>query len=267
MDLDHTAYLEAIQRESTRFRNVLAGVDPDARVPSCPEWTAADLLWHLTEVQEFWAGVVRSRPAAPADEGEPPRPDVAYDGLLARYDRALSGLLDALGSADPSEPAWSWSEDQRMAFTYRRMAHEALIHRVDAEETGGVRTPLDPVLASDGVAEALAIMLGGCPGWATFTGSGERARVILTDTGAELTVELGRFRGTGPESGREFDDPTLVVLDEPADADVTIRGTAEAVDTWLWRRGDADEFAREIRVEGDRGVYERFRAVVDQPIL
>src|SRR5690606_23071059 len=133
------------------------------------------------------------RPAPPDDHEEPARPDVGYAELLTRYDHALAGLLSTLRSADPSEPAWSWSEEQRVAFTYRRQAHEALIHRVDAEETGGVRTALDPVLGSDGVAEALEIMLGGCPGWATFTGSGEHVRVLLADTGADLTVELGRF--------------------------------------------------------------------------
>ena len=29
-----------------------------ARLPSCPDWTVADLLWHLTEVHDFWRTVV-----------------------------------------------------------------------------------------------------------------------------------------------------------------------------------------------------------------
>src|SRR6185312_10928831 len=35
--------------------------DPAAPVPSCPGWTAADLAWHLLEVQFFWATVVERR--------------------------------------------------------------------------------------------------------------------------------------------------------------------------------------------------------------
>ena len=65
--LPFPAYLEHIRTESARFRDVLADCDPAARVPACPDWDAADLLWHLPTVQAFWAEVVRTRPA-PADE-------------------------------------------------------------------------------------------------------------------------------------------------------------------------------------------------------
>ena len=47
--LDFPDYLEHIRSESRRFREVLSTCDPDARVPGCPEWNAADLLWHLAE--------------------------------------------------------------------------------------------------------------------------------------------------------------------------------------------------------------------------
>ena len=30
-------------------------------MPSCPDWNADDLLWHLAEVQWFWATIVRER--------------------------------------------------------------------------------------------------------------------------------------------------------------------------------------------------------------
>ena len=59
-------YLDHIRTESARFREVLAGCDPAARVPSCPDWSAADLLWHLATVQRWWAEVVTARPSRPA---------------------------------------------------------------------------------------------------------------------------------------------------------------------------------------------------------
>ena len=49
------AYLSAVRTESARFREVLAACDPEARVPACPDWSAADLLWHLATVQRWWA--------------------------------------------------------------------------------------------------------------------------------------------------------------------------------------------------------------------
>ena len=54
-----------VRSESALFAAALADVDPAARVPACPDWTAADLLWHLGEVQWFWSAVVAGRPAGP----------------------------------------------------------------------------------------------------------------------------------------------------------------------------------------------------------
>ncbi len=48
-----------------------------------------------------------------------------------------------------------WADDKTAGYIARRQAHEALVHRLDAELTVGDRTPLDPRLAADGVDEAL----------------------------------------------------------------------------------------------------------------
>ncbi|WP_338039939.1 maleylpyruvate isomerase N-terminal domain-containing protein [Nocardioides caldifontis] len=57
----HPGFLAALERESARFLSVLRDADPDARVPSCPGWEAADPLWHLTGVQWFWGSIVEER--------------------------------------------------------------------------------------------------------------------------------------------------------------------------------------------------------------
>src|SRR5690625_5600171 len=49
---------DVIAAESERFASVLATAHPRAQCPTCPEWNAADLLWHLTGVQHFWANVL-----------------------------------------------------------------------------------------------------------------------------------------------------------------------------------------------------------------
>ena len=57
--LPFDTYLAALERETRRARECLADADPAARVPSCPDWSADDLLWHLGgEVQDFWAWVI-----------------------------------------------------------------------------------------------------------------------------------------------------------------------------------------------------------------
>ncbi|HEY0949647.1 maleylpyruvate isomerase family mycothiol-dependent enzyme [Nocardioides sp.] len=262
--LSFDGYLDHLRTESARFRAVLTGCDADARVPGCPDWSAADLLWHLTEVQHFWTRIIRDRPAAPGEDWAEPERPASYDALLAAFDERSAALVAALEAADPAEPAWSWSDDHTVGFTLRRQAHEALIHRLDAEQTAGQVTALDPELAADGVAEALAVMFGGTPPWGTFTPLDHHVRVDMTDRDESVWVRLGHFSGTDPESGKAYDEVEDVsVVDAPGgEPDVVVDGPAGALDAWLWRRGDD----REIRVAGDRAVYDHFRRAVDQPI-
>ena len=112
--LSPAVYLDHVRTESLRFREVLAGCDPEARVPSCPDWNAADLLWHLATVQRWWAEVLTARPERP-EEVVPQRPD-AYDGLLAAFDEWSAALATALEGADPAEEAWNWSDDHTVGF-------------------------------------------------------------------------------------------------------------------------------------------------------
>ena len=193
--LPFPAYLDHIRTESARFREVLAGLrpgGPGARLPGLGRGRPALAPRH---VQAFWAKVVRTRPepADEADEGRLARPET-YDALLAAYDEHSAALVDALERADPAEEAWHWSADHTVGASYRRQAHEALIHRLDAEETAGRSPPLDPALAADGVLEALDVMYGGCPPWGTITPSDRVRRRSGSPTPA--TTCASRWRGS-----------------------------------------------------------------------
>ncbi len=257
-------YLSHLRAESSRFRAVLTDCDPDARVPSCPEWSAADLLWHLATVQRWWAEVIGARPTRP-EQVEPPRPH-SYDELLAAYDDWSGELARALETADPRDEAWNWSDDHTVGFILRRQAHEALIHRVDAELAAGTSSEVDPALATDGVHEVLAVMYGGCPPWGSWEAGEGLLRVDATDTGEEVWVRFGIFSGTDPDSGRTYaDEEDVHVVEAPVDdtePDVVIDAPAAALDLWLWSRGDDAE----ISVAGDEATYARFRAIVESPI-
>lgn len=269
--LTPTAYLDHIRSESARFRAALADTDPTTSVPTAPEWTAADLLWHVAaEVQHFWTYVLETRPAAPTSEtyDEPERPkDATYQELLAHFDDLNARFIKTLEQTGPEEPTWSWSQDQTAAFTYRRQAHEILIHRLDAELTAGAVTPLDPALAADGIDEILDVFYGGKPDWASFAGDGQYVRVDAVDTDTQTWVELGRVSGTSPKGDSLEDEPDLSVVPAekiPAgtEPDVVIEGTAAHLDAWLWRRRDDEG----IQVTGDKDIYERFRALTNQAI-
>jgi uncharacterized protein (TIGR03083 family) len=262
MQLD---YLGHIERESARFEAALLAAPADAPVPSCPGWTASDLLWHLAEVQWFWGEIVRSGARSPDEYAEPARP-ADRTGLETFYRVASGGLLAALAAAEPDTPAWTWSEDQTVGFIRRRQAHEALVHRVDAELTAGERTPMDPLLSTDGIDEALRVMYGGCPAWATFVPDTERPlRITATDTGRSWLVTLGRFRGTRPSDGKAYDEATLDVADDSSGtlaASATWSGTAADVDCALWNRPPLHAIER----SGDEALLDAFAGVLAEGV-
>lgn len=267
-----SGYLDAIRGESARFRAVLAACPPEARVPSCPDWSADDLLWHLGEVQHFWARIVRERPTPPDAFEEPRRPGT-YAGLLDFFDESHGRLVGALEAADPAEEAWSWSvsaDHHRISWVLRRQAHEALIHRLDAELAADLVTPLESTLAADGVDEVLDVMYGGKPPWGVFTPDRQYVEFRMRDVKQSVWVQLGCFTGTAPDGTEIADEPDFAVV-APEDvrlesgaeeADVVVIGTAAALDAWLWRRAGDDG----VEPVGDRDVYTRIRTVLQQPI-
>jgi uncharacterized protein (TIGR03083 family) len=261
--LDTATYLDHLRRESARFREVLTRCGPGVLLPTCPGWDTSDLVAHLARVQDFWATIVRTRPApVDRDAPEPERP-ASYDALLAWFDAAHAALLAELEAADPADEAWTWSQEQTVGFTIRRQAHEALIHRLDAELAAGTPTPLDPRLAADGVEETLDVMFGTTPAWGEFVPLPHHVRVDCTDTGDATWVQLGTLVGTDPATGEAVDEADIrVVADPGTEPDAVVAGPAGALDAWLWHRGDD----RDIDVHGDRAIYDRFRLAVDHPI-
>lgn len=261
---DNIDYLTHLRVESTRFAEALRDVPSDAIVPSCPDWVADDLLWHLAEVQWFWASIVREALTDPSSLVPPDRPSDRA-GLLEFFESATTALQNTLAETAPTDVRWTWSKEQSAGFIRRRQAHEALIHRIDAELTAGVeRAAMDPALSGDGVDEALRIMFGGTPEWGhTDPEPGATLRISAADTRQSWLVTLGRFVGTDPE-GRSHDEPDIVVADadsgEPAASVVT--GTAADLDCWLWGRPMIGALDR----QGDEQVHTRFQEIIDQGI-
>lgn len=241
-------YLTHLARDSARFAEALRQTDPLARVQSCPDWDADDLLWHLADVQWFWSAVV-SRGLTLGAEVEAlvhaKRPE-SRDGLLAHFDRASRDLQQNLGDASPETPAWTWSDEQTVGFILRRQAHEALIHRLDAELTAGERTPMDPDLSTDGVDEVLRIMYAGAPPWGRFTPDPtQTVRIQSSDTVGSWLVTLGQLTGV-EDDGTAHDEADLevAVSDTGEPAAATITGAAADLDCWLWRRPAAGVLQR-----------------------
>ncbi len=263
-DARNLDYLDHLARESARFALVLDGTSAQAQVPSCPDWNADDLLWHLGEVQWFWGSVVRQK-IVTDDElerlGRRERP-VTRAGLREFYAMASTELGELLAASPPETPTWSWADDRTVGFIRRRQAHEALIHRVDAELTGGSRTSMDPMLSADGADEALRIMYHGTlPPWGSFAADEARTiRVKSSDTGDSWFLTLGHFTGTDPDDQRSYDRAAFraAEADHGGPAAATIAGAAADLDCWLWHRPTLGPVER----AGDEAVLSAFEAIL-----
>ncbi|MCP3998203.1 MAG: maleylpyruvate isomerase family mycothiol-dependent enzyme [bacterium] len=223
------------------------GLEPD--VPCCPGWTVRDLVTHMGEVISQKADLVAGGWADswPVRNEQP-------EGLdpLVWYRKEAARLYEVLAAADPAAPAATFGRDKTVAFWFRRMAHETLVHRVDAEQAHGYESTVDPELAVDGVAELFDVFATGYPKWASFRPSADLVRVETAER--SWAVRLGESFGT--KDGRDYNKPTSIL--EPEGEPITvISGEPDRVMLWMWGRAPIEQ----LTVAGDLDAAERFRRV------
>lgn len=253
-------FTEVLAANSNRFREVLAGVPAATRVPSCPDWAADDLLWHLTEVQSFWLTIVDQGLQTDEEVGAvtaPGRP-VTPDAAIALFEKVSFHLAMKLGVVGDDVPAWTWTANRTVGWVRRRQAHEALMHRVDAELTAGLPSEIDPELAEDGVDEVLTQFGSEPPAWGAFDPSGLLVEVRSVPTGRAGHVRLGRFRGVDP-SGQMHDEPDYQPVRQPdGPADSVLEGPPAELLLWMWGRSEGTG----ISVTGDQSAREALREAI-----
>jgi uncharacterized protein (TIGR03083 family) len=242
--VEHQECCDLLEVEISRFAAAADGVAGSAVVPSCPEWTVADLTTHLGTIHRWAEHLVRVRAATPV-----PSSSVGADGALPTGDWIRTGggaLVGTLRAADPDDPMWAWGVDQHVRFWSRRQLHETLVHRVDAELAAGTVGAIEPVVAADGIDELLTNLGAAAafsPNVAELRGTGS-VSVRSLDTGDEWTITLSdsgfsvarRAAGTDAASLAGEAASLLLVLYRryPAGA-VTVTG--ELATFWLEHSG------------------------------
>jgi uncharacterized protein (TIGR03083 family) len=216
--METNEFIDALDRDSAAFVDACAVAGLITPVPSCPGWTVADLLWHLTEVHAFWRTVVAERLTSWEGYEEPLRP--ADEEIADMYRAGRIELVKVLSETDPTTPTWTWSNDKTAAFVIRRMTQETAIHLWDASDSAGLTNPIEPALASDGIDEFLAHFIDDvAEGAAPVEGS---VHLHCADVDGEWTV-------------RESADGFMVAR-EHSKGDCAIRGKASDLLLALWRR-------------------------------
>ncbi|HLW17151.1 MAG TPA: maleylpyruvate isomerase family mycothiol-dependent enzyme [Actinomycetota bacterium] len=230
----------ALRRESAALaqaaRKALAPM-----VPSCPEWSVSDLVWHVGGIHRHRIWLITEHPYGPSGfDIERPSDDAIAEWFLDGAEK-LSKVLE---QHDASEKVWTWfPPDQSVGFWQRRMAQETAVHRWDGEDAVGDANEIEPWLAADGIAEFFDTLM--VVQDEPQTGNGETVHVHATDTPAEWVITLA------PEGARA--EPTH------AKGDAAIRGKASDVLLALWRRIPLDR----VEVLGDRALADRFVGGMD----
>jgi len=233
--------LECLDQDYRRLRSVVAEADLTTVVPTCPEWTMADLIRHIGAVYLHKVECMRLGtspevwPPAGLNEEEP----------VALLDRAYTALVAEFGKRDPEAPTFTWYDpDQTVGFWIRRMAQETVIHRVDAELTAAA--PLAPIpddLAEDGVDEFLVAFIEfGAKAWlddyedllATADGRSIRletpsAAWLVRPTPEGIDVRVSDVDGAEAVVRADPADLLLWVWNRMADDTVTMSGDAALV--------------------------------------
>jgi uncharacterized protein (TIGR03083 family) len=250
---------QALRRHTERLAESARAAGPDARVPTAPEWNAADLVEHLGHTQNWVAEILERRITDPTQlptemVAMPADPQAWSDWLVESSGRAAAAASDAALEA----PVFNAAADERTGgqFWLHSLLNEAVVHGFDAAAAAAGTAAaaadtyaIDADVAAELVTNHLAMLTS--PTWAAqradsadaLRGNGQTLHWHATDdsnldTSGDWFIE----RQPGGATWQHRNDT----------ADVTINGPAESLLLILTRRlPPTDGQAPNLTIEGD----------------
>jgi uncharacterized protein (TIGR03083 family) len=237
--------VSGLHEEVAAFTDAVAGLDPQATVPTCPEWRVRDLVGHIGQAHRWAAELVRTRAAAPVPDPRDAEPGDPRDwpGWLRA---GAAELVGALTDTGPGMPVWTFLGEQPARFWLRRMLADIAVHHADAALAAGREFTITPDLAAETISEGLGLIsaagaAGLKPALAELRGDGQRIQLrpedrepwLITRTPAGVAWE----RRTGDADvvvAAPAPDLLLVFSRRiaPDDTRLTITGDRALVDHW-----------------------------------
>ena len=247
-------YVAEIEASTAGLAEILAEHDQTLPIPTCPEWTLRQLVTHVGRAHRWAAEITRTRsdafiPFRAVPDGKLPD-DRAEQ--LAWLRAGAARVVDAVREAG-SDLVWSFTGLVPAGFWIRRMAHETLVHRADAQLAAGAEPEpvIDAEVAVDAIDEWLMLLTGGILGnageWtralpasaglhvhATDDGLGGRGEWMIRRDAGGLTVEPGHGKGDAALTGPAASLLLVLMRRRPvSDPAVTVYGDSSVVDGWL----------------------------------
>jgi len=197
-NLPHDRFCDEIVAQTGLLREVVAGADLSATVPTAPDWALAGLLGHVggnlrAVEQAVRTGVPVTEPEreVPGHAGPGGDDPASLDAWLAS---AAAAAADTLRSAGPDAEAQLWDIRWPTAAWACRAAQDIVVHRADAAGTVGAAYRVDGDLAVDAVDEFLDLLSG-----LAAAGSGDGSDSSSEDgAGGGVRAEAEGEAGPGP---------------------------------------------------------------------
>lgn len=221
--------------QAEMFRKAVADADPTAEVPTRPGWTVQDLVVHLARFLETSTAYLRT------GSRNPMKPPAPRGGLspLDYLDLQLAEAGEVLAAVSGNRPVWTFSPAAPdLAWVWhRRIAHETVLRRFDAQTVVRQVVATDSDLCVDGIDEVLTTIVaakldGDSPSEVSGT-----AVVRPTDVPESWLISL---------TAGEVPQTRAAAPGEEGDAQIV--GDAELVYFWLWNRMNLKEMTGDQRV-------------------
>lgn len=244
-------YAAEIEASTAGLAEILAEHDQRLPIPTCPEWTLRQLVTHVGRAHRWATEITRRRsdtfiPFREVPDGKLPE-DRAVQCAWLRAGAAR--LVDVVREAD-SAVVWSFTGPVPASFWLRRMAHETLVHRADAQLAAGAEPEpaITAEVAADAIDEWLMLLADGFVGsqpealaagaglhiHATDDGLGDRGEWLIRRDADGLAVEPGHGKGAAALAGPAVSLLLVLTRRRPvSDPAVTVYGDSAVLDGWL----------------------------------
>ncbi len=247
-------YFAEIEVSTAGLTDILAEHDLSLPIPTCPEWTLRQLVTHVGRAHRWAAEITRTRSDAFIPFREVPDGKLPADRAeqCAWLRAGAARIVEAVQEAD-GDLVWTFTGRAPAGFWIRRMAHETLVHRADAQLAAGTEPEpaIQAEVAADAIDEWLMLLTGGFAGnaddrakalpagavlhiHATDDGLGGRGEWTIRHDAAGLTVEPGHGKGDAALTGPAASLLLVLMRRRPVpDPAVTVYGDSALVAGWL----------------------------------
>jgi len=252
--LSSERYFAEVEASTAGLAEILAEHDQSLPIPTCPDWAMRQLVTHVGRAHRWAAEITRTRSAAFIPFRQVPDGKLPDDRAeqLAWLQAGAALLVDAVRQAG-SDLVWTFTGPAPASYWIRRMAHETLVHRADAQLAASVEPEpvIDAAVAADGIDEWLTLLTAGILGndnersaplpggaalhvHATDSGLDGRGEWMIRHDAGSLIVEPGHGKGDAALTGPAASLLLVLMRRRPvSDLAVTVHGDSAVVDGWL----------------------------------